>query len=100
VCLAGRRAPCGADLEVAKRLRQQPDFSSVLVVAMIVYGQLTDILRSREAGFDLHSVKPANFGQLLQILATVSVERPEPREPGMICHTLQPHRVARRIKNP
>jgi CheY-like chemotaxis protein len=58
--------------EVAKRLRQQPDLRSVVLVAMTGYGQITDKQRSQEAGFDHHLVKPANFGKVLQILATVS----------------------------
>jgi PAS domain S-box-containing protein len=57
--------------EVAKRLRQQPDCSSVVLVAMTGYGQITDKQRSQEAGFNHHLVKPANFGKVLQILATV-----------------------------
>jgi len=57
--------------EVAKRLRQRADFSSVVLVAMTGYGQVTDKQRSQEAGFNHHLVKPANFGKVLQILATV-----------------------------
>jgi DNA-binding response OmpR family regulator len=57
--------------EVAKRLRHQRDLSSVVLVAMTGYGQLTDKQRSHEAGFNHHLVKPANFGKVLQILATV-----------------------------
>ncbi len=58
-------------LEVAKRLRQLPDLGSVVLVAMTGYGQVTDKKRSQEVGFDHHLVKPANFGKVLQILATV-----------------------------
>lgn len=57
--------------EVAKRLRQQPDLSGVVLVALTGYGQVSDKQCSQEAGFDHHLVKPANFGKLLQILATV-----------------------------
>ena len=48
--------------EVAKRLRQQPGLSSVVLVAMTGYGQESDRQRSQEAGFDHHLVKPADFG--------------------------------------
>jgi len=58
--------------EVAKQLRQQPEFQKALLVAMTGYGQESDRQRSHEAGFDHHLVKPANFGQVLQIFATVS----------------------------
>ncbi len=57
--------------EVAKRLRQQPHLRNVVLVAMTGYGQAADKQRSQEAGFNHHLVKPANFGKVLQILATV-----------------------------
>ena len=58
--------------EVAKRLRQQPDLSSVVLVAMTGYGQESDRQRSQDAGFNHHLVKPADFRKVQQILATVS----------------------------
>ena len=58
--------------EVAKRMRQQPTLRNVVLVAMTGYGQESDRLRSREAGFDDHLVKPAHFEQIEKILATVS----------------------------
>ena len=58
--------------EVAKRLRQHPDLSGVVLVAMTGYGKETDKLRSHDAGFDHHLVKPADFGKVKEILATVS----------------------------
>jgi len=58
--------------EVAKGLRLQPALQNVVLVAMTGYGQESDRHRSREAGFDHHLVKPADFGKVLQILATVS----------------------------
>jgi signal transduction histidine kinase/DNA-binding response OmpR family regulator len=56
--------------EVARRIRQQPAFQDVLLIAMTGYGQQEDRLRSQEAGFDHHLVKPARFDELQQILAT------------------------------
>ena len=58
--------------EVAKRLRHQPDLSHVVLVAMTGYGQDSDRKRSLAAGFNHHLVKPANFEEVIQILATVS----------------------------
>jgi PAS domain S-box-containing protein len=58
--------------EVAKRVRQQPVISSVVLVAMTGYGQESDRQRSLDAGFNHHLVKPADFGKVQQILATVS----------------------------
>jgi len=58
--------------EVAKRLRQQPVFKNVVLVAMTGYGQAADRQLSLEAGFNHHLVKPADFGKVLEILAAVS----------------------------
>jgi PAS domain S-box-containing protein len=54
--------------EVARRIRQQPVLRSIVLVAMTGYGQESDRQRSREAGFDHHLVKPADFARVLQIL--------------------------------
>ena len=58
--------------EVAKRLRQDPSLSGVVLVAMTGYGKETDKLRSHDAGFNHHLVKPADFVKVKEILATVS----------------------------
>jgi len=60
--------------EVALRLRQQPALQGVVLVAVTGYGQETDLQRSQDAGFNHHLVKPADFGKLQDILATVSEE--------------------------
>ncbi|HUY32095.1 MAG TPA: ATP-binding protein [Pirellulales bacterium] len=57
--------------EVAEKMRRQPALKNVMLVSMTGYGQESDRRRSREAGFDHHLVKPADFGKLRQILATV-----------------------------
>jgi two-component system CheB/CheR fusion protein len=44
--------------EVAQRLRREPQFTHVVMVAVTGYGQEEDRRRSREAGFDHHLVKP------------------------------------------
>ena len=61
--------------EVAKRMRQQAVLGNVVLVAMTGYGQETDRQRSQEAGFDHHLVKPADFGEVQKILATVRRRR-------------------------
>src|SRR5678815_372410 len=58
--------------EVAKRIRQEPAVQNTVLAAMTGYGQLIDRQRSHEAGFDHHLVKPADFAQVKQILATVA----------------------------
>jgi PAS domain S-box-containing protein len=59
-------------IEVAKRIRREPLLKDIVLVAMTGYGRATDRQRSREAGFDHHLVKPADFGKVRQILAAVS----------------------------
>ncbi|HVK18909.1 MAG TPA: PAS domain S-box protein [Fimbriiglobus sp.] len=61
--------------EVARRIRQQPTLKDTVLVAMTGYGQETDRQRSLEAGFDHHLVKPADFGKVQQVLATVSEKK-------------------------
>jgi signal transduction histidine kinase/CheY-like chemotaxis protein len=50
--------------EVARRLRASPRFESVALVAVTGYGQENDRLRTRQAGFDEHLVKPIDLAQL------------------------------------
>ena len=59
--------------EVAQQLRQQPALRNVVLVAMTGYGEVAARQRSREAGFDHHLVKPADFGKLQEILAIVPI---------------------------
>ena len=67
--------------EVAQQLRQRPALKNTVLVAMTGYGQESDRLRSLEAGFDYHLVKPAAFGKVLEILAIITERllRNEPR---------------------
>ena len=58
-------------LEVARRIRQMPGLKDLVLVALTGYGQECDRERTREAGFDHHLVKPADFDTLLKILETV-----------------------------
>lgn len=58
--------------EVASRLRQQPDLSNIVLVAITGYAEDADKLRSQESGFNHHLVKPYHFRQVKEILATVS----------------------------
>jgi CheY-like chemotaxis protein len=58
--------------EVAQRLRHKPTLSGVVLVALTGYGQESDRQRSRDAGFNFHLVKPANYSNLKKILANVA----------------------------
>jgi two-component system, chemotaxis family, CheB/CheR fusion protein len=44
--------------EVAKQLRAQPEFQSLVITALTGYGQAEDRRRSQEAGFNHHLTKP------------------------------------------
>lgn len=54
--------------EVARCLRANPEFSATLLVALTGYGQEEDHIRSKEAGFDIHLVKPATLAGITQVL--------------------------------
>jgi CheY-like chemotaxis protein len=58
--------------QVAKRIRQQPVFGNIVLIAVTGYGQNADRQRSQNAGFDYHLVKPVDFEKLRKILAAVS----------------------------
>ncbi len=57
--------------EVARRLRQDPRFRKTLLIAVTGYGQQEDRLRSLEAGFDQHLVKPVDPDAFQQVLANL-----------------------------
>ncbi|HEX7794204.1 MAG TPA: PAS domain S-box protein [Vicinamibacterales bacterium] len=56
--------------EVCRRLRQEPWGRDITIVALTGWGQEDDRTRSKEAGFDVHMVKPVDFDALLQLLAS------------------------------
>ena len=55
--------------EVAMRLRERPECSKALIVAVTGWGHEEDRRRSREMGFDLHLVKPVTAKDLRALLA-------------------------------
>jgi signal transduction histidine kinase len=54
--------------EVCRRLRQQ-DQNGTRIIAVTGYGQDRDRQRSKEAGFDAHTVKPVDPAELMGLLA-------------------------------
>jgi DNA-binding response OmpR family regulator len=54
--------------EVARRLRQEGQ-DDALLVALTGWDEEEARLRTAEAGFDVHMVKPADLGQLQRLLA-------------------------------
>ncbi len=61
---------------LARHLRQDPRNRQATLIALTGYGQAQDILRSHEAGFDHHFVKPADPQRLAAVLESLAVARP------------------------
>jgi CheY-like chemotaxis protein len=55
--------------DVAKRLREMPELSSTVIVALSGWGREEDRRRSKEAGFDHYFVKPAEPSAIEKLLA-------------------------------
>ena len=74
-CDLGLPAPLDG-CTLARILRQEPGGGEILLVALTGSGSEEDRARSRQAGFDLHLVKPTSPEQLHSILATRSPRVP------------------------
>jgi len=61
-------------LEVARRVREDPDYKHTTLVALTGWGQREDRRRTHEAGFDYHLVKPADVSTLQSILSLREAE--------------------------
>ena len=57
--------------EVARRLRQQPQFQDLTLIAVTGWGQEEDRYRSQSAGFDHHLVKPVDLSVLQDLLGSL-----------------------------
>jgi CheY-like chemotaxis protein len=55
--------------ELARRIRELPRMSDVRLIAVTGYGQSSDQLHSREAGFAMHLVKPVNLSTIERALS-------------------------------
>ncbi len=70
--------------EVARRIRAQPKYRQMTLIALTGYGQQSDRASAIHAGFDAHLVKPVRLEQLLAILSppteqtAATIEAPEP----------------------
>jgi len=62
-------------LEVARRLRAEPELKGLLLVALSGWVQPDDRARSREAGFDHHLAKPVQLKSLELVLLEAWVDR-------------------------
>ncbi len=57
--------------EVARRLRAEPFLDRMVLIALTGYGQEEDVRRSRDAGFDHHVTKSADFEPLRRVLDSI-----------------------------
>jgi CheY-like chemotaxis protein len=69
--------------EVAKRIRQQPGGSEVVLIAWTGYGQDTDRRLSADSGFNHHLVKPARLEHVSEILAAAAEQRNHKIQPAL-----------------
>ena len=67
--------------EVARRLREAPETRNAYIIAVTGWGQSEDRQKSKEAGFDLHLVKPIDPEALRRLLRGFRAKG-TPRAPG------------------
>jgi CheY-like chemotaxis protein len=65
--------------ELARRLRAEPAFGKVVLVALSGYGRPEDQRRALESGFDHHLVKPPDLARLAELLGRVATSPTEGR---------------------
>jgi two-component system CheB/CheR fusion protein len=58
--------------EVCRRVREQTWGKDILMIAVTGWGQAEDRLKSREAGFNGHLVKPIDYDKLLELLSKLT----------------------------
>ena len=61
--------------EVARQLRSRPESKNAVLIALTGYGEAESRLRSQQAGFDHHVVKPADIDFLLSIVSQPLADR-------------------------
>ena len=65
--------PDMSGFEVARRLRERNASPRPLIVAITGWGKQEDQVRSRDAGFDLHLVKPVEEKPLMRVMETATL---------------------------
>jgi len=63
--------------DVARAIRSRTEGDGLMLVAITGYGQAEDRRRSRDAGFDLHLVKPVSLGALENVLGSIGSQEPQ-----------------------
>ncbi|MEZ6040803.1 MAG: PAS domain S-box protein [Planctomycetaceae bacterium] len=69
VVIADIGLPDISGFDVARRLRQHPETRHLPLFALTGYGQESDLLKSKGAGFNLHLTKPVDLSAMLLALA-------------------------------
>src|SRR5262249_43257785 len=62
--------------EVAAQIRQEENGKRPVLIALTGYGTTADCQRSKEAGIDLHFIKPVDPRELLDVLAKMKPDSP------------------------
>ena len=75
VCLLDIGLPGMDGNELARRLRAMPETRNTMLIALTGYGQESDRVRSLQAGFDHHFVKPIDVARLAPRLADMAARR-------------------------
>ena len=60
-------------LEACKAIRLQPDMTDTLIIAQTAWGSEDMRAKTREAGFDVHLVKPASLTEVVRLVATANM---------------------------
>jgi CheY-like chemotaxis protein len=59
--------------EIARRLRENPQFNEVSLIAVTGYGREADVQQAAQAGFNHHLVKPVDYDKLTGLLTAREV---------------------------
>jgi CheY-like chemotaxis protein len=72
--------------ELARRLRNEPSLSGIVLIAVTGYGQPADLEKSRAAGIDHHLLKPVEPELLQRLLTAIAASlRPLRSVPERTC---------------
>jgi signal transduction histidine kinase len=71
ICLLDIGLPEIDGIEVAQRMRAQPETARTIIAAVTGYGQKEDEQNAMAAGFDYYLVKPINLSKLSTVLAAL-----------------------------
>lgn len=64
--------------EVCQAMRKEPLLKDTKIVALTGWGQAEHLLRSKEAGFDRHLVKPVSIDEIKQLMVDLNIPTTPP----------------------